>query len=230
SVVAASTQNTPVATPSDGAPTVATTKTVSTAMPTIPPMANVRSTIRGMVGSTRYQCPRSISPVIPPRARVAVIARSGPPYCIADMAKTTDASPRAAPDTVRLRFTATPPTAAASRATATTQSPPRTGQNPMRMEEAATSHVKPGPTMFQMVTTAPASATPPAQARRTNIGSDTETGSGLTAGAVIDETAAGEHHTGGRRDHRQGSRSSPRPATPPPRSPPQSLRHSLKSP
>src|SRR5690606_36498823 len=192
------TQNTPAAMPPSGVPTVATTVNVSMASPIIPPIARARSTRRGIVGSTRYQCPRSISPVIPPRARVAVTPSRGPPYCMAAGATSTDASPNATPGTVRLRLTETPPMTAAAMAIPTSHSPPSTGQNPMRIAEVATSHVKPGPTMSHMVTTAPASATPPAQARRTNIGSDTETGSGLTAGAVIDETAAGEHHTGGR--------------------------------
>ena len=72
-----STQNAMVP-PPDGKPAMRS-MVDSAARPTMPTMASVLNIHLGNLGSIRYQCPRAISPVTPPRARAAGIAGAHPP-------------------------------------------------------------------------------------------------------------------------------------------------------
>ncbi len=64
--------------PPEGSPAMART-VESRASPAMPTKASVLKIHLGSLGSTRYQCPRAISPVTPPRARAAEIAGAHPP-------------------------------------------------------------------------------------------------------------------------------------------------------
>ena len=68
----------------------------------MPTMASVLNIHLGNLGSTRYQCPRAISPVTPPRARAADIAGAHPPD-EAWMSRATPAKTWRIPEIWRLR-------------------------------------------------------------------------------------------------------------------------------